>query len=90
LREERLSMGIKLAPGFGKYHPAAGAFEQLVLELAFERPNLLAKSRLRNPKLMLGLSETSELGDVNEVRELLEVRGASGGSRRYASREYQV
>jgi len=83
-------MGVKLAPGFGQYHPAAGAFEQLVLELAFERPNLLAKSRLRNPKLMLGLSETSELGDVNEVRELLRSKAPPEVRAGMLSREYQV
>ena len=73
LAQDELGMAIQRRAGLGGRDAALGAHEQLLLELVFERDQLLAQRRLGDVKHFGGLRQAADIDDLHEVLESSQV-----------------
>ncbi|MGY4436251.1 hypothetical protein ACVWWO_008728 [Bradyrhizobium sp. F1.13.1] len=75
LAQDELGVSVEHLASFRRCYPAFGSKQQLLLDLALERRQLLAERRLRHVQDVGGLCETADIDDFHEILQAPQVHG---------------
>ena len=76
-------MGIENFPGIGRRNPAFGSNQELLIDLTFQRRQLLAERRLGDMQNVSGLRQAPDVDDFDEIFQAAKIHNS--GPNQYAS-----